>query len=161
MICGLHSSIRPFTIRRLDFYASLLLREFRSRSRAGIESNLTAEGPQAFDVIANKPLGLEAVAEVGYRIGIGRALSEQIVEDYRLRMAHRYQSAFSTASTCQAPLLRGQVTLLGVASCPGGLGQGSFQPVIARGAASPSAFTGTVLVSWTHSRPKDQVHIRG
>src|SRR5207245_10982099 len=92
-----------------------LLRKFHSGSDGAFECNLMAKSFEASDEIAGEALGLQAVKEVAAEVGIGRAPFEHMVEDDQQRMPDRHQGSFHTPASDQAPILRGQVSMFGVA----------------------------------------------
>ena len=76
---------------------------------------------EAIDVITRKALGFEAVKKVGAQIRILPTLFQEIVENYQDGMPDGDESAFLAPASHQASVLRGQVTVLGVARRPGRL----------------------------------------
>src|SRR5439155_21731997 len=112
---------------------------------------------EAIDVITRKALGFEAVKKVGAQIRILPTLFQEIVENYQDGMPDGDESAFLSPASHQASVLRGQVTVLGVARRPGRLHYGPFQPPIAWRDTALPAVPVTFFIPRTHPRPARQV----
>ena len=83
-----------------------------------------------------------------------------MVRDHQDRVPDPDQSPFPAPPSGQAPVLRGQVSVFGVAGGSGSLHQSPFQPAVAWRDKSAASLTCAFFIAGTHPRPRGAVLMR-
>jgi hypothetical protein len=72
-------------------------------------------------------------------------------------VSHRHGGPFETSAARDATVLGLKIGILGVATGPGRLNEGSAQPAIAAPRPTALAFAGALIVTGTDTRPRAEV----
>ena len=80
-----------------------------------------AELPESAYVVPGGSLGIELVEEIDSKILVRAAGLEHHVDDLKERVPNGDERFLFSASLAESRVLSGEIRLLGVACCPGGL----------------------------------------
>src|SRR5207302_6596479 len=98
--------------------------------------------------------GVLAFQVVFAQLLVHRTPLEDVIDDPQQRMPHRHQSALLPPTAGQPPVLARQGRTPLALGRPGGLRQSGSQPAIPLPRTPTAAFTGALIIPWTHPRPR-------